>query len=191
MQKSNKYKILYRKNEKTGRIIIDIALDDYHDFFHQWDNAAFKKRDIHPELAEFFDLCSLDIPLRKELEIVVSLKNNQAEPEKEEQLRLSYLNYYSALNRLETRKAKRLIRFSAVMFIFSLTLLFTYGFFADFRANSILSKVLFESILIGGWVFAWEGVHTLFLDIFVPFRRFREIKRLLRAEITFKYKAKE
>src|SRR5574344_1980117 len=105
MQKSNKYKILYRKNEKTGRIIIDIALDDYHDFFHEWDNAAFKKRDIHPELADFFDLCSLDIPLRKELEIVISLKSNQAEPEKEEQLRLSYLNYYSALNRLETRTA--------------------------------------------------------------------------------------
>lgn len=191
MQKPNKYKILYRKNEATGRIIIDIALDDYHEFFHEWDNSVFRKRDIHPELAAFFDLCSEDIPLRKELEIVFSLKTNQAKSEKEEQIRLSYLNYYNSLNRLETRKTKKLFRISAIMLVISLTLLFTYGFFADFRASSILSKVLFESILIGGWVFAWEAVHTLFLDIFVPFHRFREIKRLLRADITFKYTAAE
>lgn len=55
--------MLYRKNEETGRIIIDIALDDYLDFFHEWDNSTFKKRDIHTDLAEFLDLCSEDIPL--------------------------------------------------------------------------------------------------------------------------------
>lgn len=187
MQKSNKYKTLYRKNEETGRVIIDIALDDYHEFFHEWDNSVFKKRDIHPELAEFLDLCSEDIPLRKDFEIVITMKAPAPAPEKEEQLRLSYLNYYKSLNRLETRKTKRLIRVSTAMLILSLSLLFVYGFFIDYRSSSILSKVLFESILIGGWVFAWEAVHTLFLDIFAPFHRFREIKRFLRTEIGFKY----
>lgn len=187
MQKSNKYKILYRKNEETGRVIIDIGLDNYQEFFHEWDNAIFKKRDIHPELAEFFNLCSEDIPLRKDIEIVFSIKVNQPNPEKEEQLRTSYLNYYNSLNRLESRKTKKLVRVSTFMLLTALALLFAYGFFADFRASNILSKVLFESILIGGWVFAWEAVHTLFVDIFAPFHRFREIKRFLRAEITFKY----
>ena len=65
MKKANKYETLYRKNNYTGRIIIDIALEDYHEFFHEWDNASFRKRDIHPELAQFLDLCSEDIPLKK------------------------------------------------------------------------------------------------------------------------------
>lgn len=61
MKNSNKYEMLYRKNYNTGRIIIDIALEDYLEFFHEWDNSVFKKRDIHIELAEFLDLCSEDI----------------------------------------------------------------------------------------------------------------------------------
>ena len=71
MKIDNNYESLYRKNQDTGRIIIDIAIDDYIDFFHEWDNSAFKKRDINADLAEFLDLCSEDIPIRKKLEIVL------------------------------------------------------------------------------------------------------------------------
>ena len=76
MKKSDNYEIQYRKNPDTGRIIIDIALDNYLEFFHEWDNSIFKKRDINPELAEFLDLCSEDIPLRKKLEIVFSINSS-------------------------------------------------------------------------------------------------------------------
>ena len=65
IKKTKKYETIYRRNKSTGRVIIDIALDDYIEFFHEWDNSTIKKRDIHPELAEFLDLCSEDISLRK------------------------------------------------------------------------------------------------------------------------------
>ena len=73
MKKSKTYELVYRKNSETGRIIIDIALDDYIEFFHIWDNSTYRKRDIHDELVQFLDLCSEDIPLGKSLEIVFSL----------------------------------------------------------------------------------------------------------------------
>ena len=62
MKKKTKYESLYRKNPDTGRVIIDIALEDYLDFFHVWDNSVLRKRDIHSELVQFLDLCSEDIP---------------------------------------------------------------------------------------------------------------------------------
>lgn len=135
MRKNKRYEALYRRNKDTGRIIIDIALDDYIEFFHEWDNSVFKKRDMHPELAEFLDICSEDIPLREKLEIVFSI----------------------------------------------------YGLFANHELNNIILKVLLESLLIGGWVFAWEAVHILFLDIIEPLHKRREAKRFLEAEISFKY----
>ncbi|MFY9174647.1 MAG: hypothetical protein WAO24_04805 [Peptococcia bacterium] len=188
MKNANNYEMLYRKNEETGRIIIDIALDDYLDFFHEWDNSTFKKRDIHTDLAEFLDLCSEDIPLRKKLEIVFSLSTVEISKEKEEMIRTSYRNYYNSLKRFENRKAKRIIRLSVVLLTISLILLSTYGLLIDAKANTIISKVLLESLLIGGWVFAWEAVHLLFLDIIEPFHRRREINRLLEAELSFRYK---
>ena len=181
------FETLYRRNKETSRIIIEIALDDYHDFFHEWDNSVFKKRDIHPELAEFLDLCSEDIPLRKKLEIIFTLDSNESSAEKEDQIHVSYKNYYRSLNRLETRKVRRIIRISAILLIISLSLLFAYGFLNHKTDSNIVSNVLLESLLIGGWVFAWEAVHLLFLDILAPFRRHREIKRLFEAIIGFRY----
>ena len=183
------YETLYRKNEANGRVIIDVSLENYLEFFHEWDNAAFKKRDINSGLAEFLDLCSEDIPLRKKLEIVftVNLNTADARPEKEEQIRTSYRNYYGSLNRLEQRKTKRLVRFSGILLFISIVLLSAYTLFSDYNPTRVVMKVLLESLLIGGWVFAWEAVHTLFLDTIRPFRRRGEIKRFLEADLEFKY----
>ena len=181
------YETLYRKNEVNGRVIIDVALQNYLEFFHEWDNAAFKKRDINTGLANFLDLCSEDIPLRKKLEIVFTVNTAEARPEKEEQIRTSYRNYYSSLNRLEKRKTKRLIKFSGILLFASIVLLTAYTILSDFDPTRTVVKVLLESLLIGCWVFTWEAVHLLFLDILEPFRRRREIKRFLEADLGFKY----
>jgi hypothetical protein len=187
MKKSNQYEMLFRKNPNTDRVIIDIALDNYLEFFHEWDNSVFKKRDIHSELVHFFDICSEDIPLRKKLEIVFSIKTTDVSEEKEEQIRISYRNYYNALKRLENRKTKRFLRMSIILLFISSILLTTYGLLIDIKLKTIASKVLLESLLIGGWVFAWEAVHMLFIDIIEPFRRSREIQRFLEADISFMY----
>jgi len=89
------------------------------------------------------------------------------------------------LKRLESRKANRYIRMSIILLIISLILLTSYGFFYEIQVETIGSLVLLESLLIGGWVFAWEAVHTLFIDIIEPVRRIREIQRFIEADITF------
>lgn len=187
MKKNNKYDILYRKNHDTGRIIIDIALENNLEFFHAWDNSSFKKRDINAELAEFLDLCSEDIPLRKRLEITFTINTEEISKEKEEQIKISYRNYYHSLKRLEDLKTKKIVKISVILLMISLTLLTTYGFMIDNKDDSIFSSVLLESLLIGGWVFTWEAIHLLFIDILQPFRRRREIKRFLGAVLSFKY----
>ncbi|NLK69732.1 MAG: hypothetical protein GX283_11345 [Clostridiaceae bacterium] len=188
IKKTKKYETIYRRNKSTGRVIIDIALDDYIEFFHEWDNSTIKKRDIHPELAEFLDLCSEDISLREKLEINFSLNTAGISKEKEELIRISYHNYYNSLKRLSNRKTKRFFKLSAVLLFISLSLLSLYTLLANrIQSKAIISNVFLESLLIGGWVFTWEAVHMLFLDIIEPFRRRREINRFLEAEITFKY----
>ena len=111
--------------------------------------------------------------------------------EKEDRISTSYRNYYSSSERLEKRKIKKLIKISSVSLSISLILLFSYGLLVDNNKSTIISWVLLESLLIGGWVFAWEAVHLLFIDIIEPFRRLREIKRFLEAELSFKYDSRD
>lgn len=75
MKKQKVYEKLYRRNELTKRMIIDISMDDYLSFFHEWDNSAFRRRDIHSELVSFLDFCSEDIPLKEKIEIALTLEN--------------------------------------------------------------------------------------------------------------------
>lgn len=187
MKKTTKYESLYRKNPDTGRVIIDIALEDYLDFFHVWDNSTLRKRDIHSELVQFLDLCSEDIPLRKALEIVFTLHIDEKNKENEEMICISYKNYYNSIKRLEHRKTKRFIRNSISLLLIALILLTLYGLLNDINQSSLLTKVFLESLLIGGWVFTWEAVHMLFIDIIEPFRRRKEVERFLEADLSFRY----
>lgn len=188
MKHPRNYELLYRKNEANGNVIIDVLLNNYLEFFHEWDNAAFRKRDIHPELSNFLDLCSEDIPLRKEIEIQFCVKTAEISKDKEDQIRTSYYNYYQSLNRLERRKTKRHLRFSGILLLTALLLLSFYVILnSSIASKTIVMRVLLESLLIGGWVFAWEAIHMLFLDMIDPFRRRRELKRFLKADIGFRY----
>ncbi len=188
MRKEKYYEQLYRINKSTNRVIIDIALDNYLDFFHEWDNSVFKKRDVNSELVQFLDLCSSDIPLGKKIEISFMLEDEPLSSMRESQIRESFQNYYHSLYRLETKKTKRYFRMAIILLIVSLSLLAIYGFLFDTTSSSIVFRVLRESLLIGGWVFAWEAVHLVFIDIVEPLYRIREIKRFTKADLTFAYR---
>ena len=40
MKREKKQESLYRVNATTGNTIIEISLEDYGEFFHEWDNTA-------------------------------------------------------------------------------------------------------------------------------------------------------
>ena len=179
---------MYRRNEKTNRVIIDIALETHMSFFHTWDNSPIRRRDIHAELAQFLDLCSDDIPLRKKIEIVFTVEEDPRNEIKEQQIVQSYQNYYSSQHRLEKRQMWRIVRTAVLLLLIALLLLVVYGMIIDVELTNLAERALRESLLIGGWVFTWEAVHLFFIDNFRPILREREIKRFRDADLTFVYK---
>ena len=176
---------LYRRSPVTNNILIDIALDRYLDFFHEWDNATFKKRDINPELAAFLDICSEDIPMNRQFDINFHIKNIALDSEKEKLILASYSNYYNALKKLEDRKVRKISRFSIILFAIATGFIFLYIVTNAKSQSQLLPRVFLEGLIIGGWVFMWEALHMLFFDILEPFKRKRELERFLKAKITF------
>ena len=187
MEKKANYETLYFKNEKTGKLIIDVALENYLEFFHEWDNAVFKKRDMHPELVDFLNLCSEEIPIDIGLEIKFYIENEQRNKEKEDLVRTGYYNHFNSLNCSEKKKEKRIVTSSGILLLTSFALLFFYTILSGNVPDNILSSVLLESLLIGGWVLTWEAFHGIAIDIIEPRRRRKELERFLRADISFRY----
>ena len=140
-KENKKYETIYRRNKSTGRVIIDIALDDYIEFFMSGIILRLKAR-YSSRTAEFLDLCSEDISLREKLEINFSLNTAGISKEKEELIRISYHNYYNSLKRLSNRKTKRFFKLSAVLLFISLSLLSLY----TLLANRIQSKAIISNV---------------------------------------------
>ena len=119
----NDYTTFYLRNDVSGNWIIDIKLEGYGDFYHEWDNARFFKRDIHPELADFLSICSADIPLNQGIEIRFLVQGTGRDPEQEETLTASFRNYYGALLREQKRAMTRLYRISFGAIVIAVILL--------------------------------------------------------------------
>lgn len=186
-----KYEKLYRINSKNGNVIIDVVLEDYMDFFDNWDNASFKKRDMHPELAKFLDRCSEDIPINKRLEINFCVKHEKKDECKEKQIIGSYKNYYAFYNRIKEKKIKEHL-YKALLLIFtSICILLASELLTNRLEESLWSTLLLEGLVIGGWVFMWEALHVITFQRHEHVLRNKEIKRLLRAPIIFEYKVIE
>lgn len=181
------YKKLYKINPKNGNVVIEVSLDDYLEFFHEWDNAVFKKRDIHPELVDFLDLCSEEIPFSEKLGIQFFITNEERDEAKEDLLRASYMNHYRALHFNEKRVVKRMFSSSGVLLLISFTLLFLYTKLSVAPRETVLASVLLESLLIGGWVLTWEAFHGATIDVMQPLRRCKDLRRFLKADISFRY----
>ncbi len=184
------YENTYRENAANGNIIIDISLDDYLDFFHDWDNCSFKRRDMHRDLAEFIELCSLDIPLSRKLDIQFFVENGQKDRAKEEEILASFRNYYQFFSRTVNKKIKRNFLNSVVLVLLALIFILLHALLLDTAMSNILSQVFLEGMLIGGWVFMWEAVHMASFGSQELYKSRREIKRLLKAELSFQYSCK-
>ncbi|MBR0596587.1 hypothetical protein [Sinanaerobacter chloroacetimidivorans] len=182
------YDNLYPKNPKTGNRMIEISLVNYNDFFHEWDNSIFKKRDVHPELTEFLDQCSEEIPLKEKMEIILSLQNETKNLDKENTLKESYKNYYSLYYKIENRKMKGLYKSTIILIVIGFCFMLSSIMLTDQLPESVLSEVLVEGLTIGAWVFIWEALHFMVFERRELFLRRKELKRFLKTPLFFKYK---
>lgn len=181
------YEQVFKRNPENGKILIEVSLNDYLEFFHEWDNAVFKKRDMHPELAAFLEECSQDIPLKEELEIQFYLETGAPDPRQEETIRTSYRNFYNALIFWEKKEVRRIVAGSGILLLIALTLLLLYTVLSGKETDTVVSSVLMESLLIGGWVLTWEAFHGIAIDIIQPFKRRKAMRRFLHAAVSFRY----
>lgn len=183
-----KYENLYPKNPKTGNRVIEVLLEDYMDFFHEWDNATFRKRDMHPDLAEFLDRCSEDIPIKEKIEISFCVKHDNQDIDKEKVIIESYTNYFAFYNRIKEKKIKNNIIKALVLVFISLCIILSYEIFINNLPETVWNSLFLEGLIIGGWVFMWEALHVMTFEVHEYVMRNKEIKRLLKAPVIFEYR---
>ena len=186
-----KYTDIFELNKTSGNVIIDVALDNYDDYYHEWDHAKYRMRDIHPDLYNFLDECSEQIPLKENLEIRFHIEDEPQNPEREKELKDSYLYYHNStlLAQQEKIRATRLSVIKSV--IFGVVLLWASFFSSEIiTIENLLIEIALEGMLIGGWVFIWEAIYMSAYSLREERSEYKRINRLKMAELLFDYPSK-
>lgn len=181
------YESIYRKNKETGRYIIDIALGGYMEFFHEWDNASFKRRDMHPELAEFLEMSAEEIPVKEDLEIDFCVSCEERDEKAEKLIRQSYENYYNYFEKIKEKKIKGNFQSSLALAAIGIVLIFLNSLLTMDLPHEIWYEVPLKGLYIGGYVFFWEALYNGYFGSKELIDAKRKLKRLKRATLHFKY----
>lgn len=174
----------YKINESTNLCIIEIALDQYADIFNKWDSAPFKRREIDPELEQYLERCSDEIPFRYPIELDFTIPSGIRDKQKEEKSRDGIKNHFTFKMYLLKKKLNRNNRRTLYCALAGSFLLGGVTIW-QIAPKSVLPSILEQGLLIGGWVFLWEAVSLFFFVNYELYHGYRTCKRLRNAPIIF------
>ena len=157
---------------------VDVRLNTIDQLFDNRDPAAFRERDLDPDLVEYLFAAGEDLSSLGRFKVVVWV----AQPCSAEEIETGYRAHFDyEIERLERRR-RRLRRTGQVALLLGVTLLVILLSVAELfdEHASRLTRVVREGLVILSWVVMWRPVEALIYD-WVPIRRERKILLRLRA----------
>jgi hypothetical protein len=180
------YQNLYRFDPESSTYLVEVSLDDYDEVYDDWDPSPFKRRDIEDEFNDFIVDSSGDVPLAAGISIVLHLPEGKRSEDKETILVSAYRYFYGYIVQ-RLGKGLDAQRMRAMSYLVFSLIFMSIGYFFTVEGRSVVLTVLHEGILIGGWVFLWEFITTLFISGRETVREYKLYKRLQNAEVRFVY----
>ncbi|AOY75994.1 hypothetical protein [Clostridium formicaceticum] len=182
---------IYPLNTATGNLMIEIHLEQYIYLFNEWDNASFKRRDLDPDLIYFLEECSQEIPLKYDIELNISITEEERDLQKEKNIIKGFRTQYIHYLRVERRNLKELSMRAVLYVVTAFALIFTASMLESTLSAHPISTTLLEGFYVGGWVFAWEAISSFSFHRGGITRKIKEYQRFLRAPIQFIYSSKD
>ena len=166
---------------------VHAALDTYEELYNYLDPSPAPSRDLAPDVVEYLDQCSEEIPLKFGIHIIMHICEQPRDENLEAECLASIKTYYQheiLLSNLEKRRNTfRSLRFLGISLL-SLTIYLLTQQWADI---SLLTTLVHEAILIGSWVFMWEVASATLIDNDLPKLTRQRATRLVEAPIEFIY----
>jgi len=180
------YLSLYKVNPDTKAYVIEISLDDYSELFNGWDASPLKRKEIEPELMDYFVQAATEIPITKALEICFFIPAEIKDAEKESTSKAAIHNNFKIQLLFTERSLRYTYRRFLIYVLVSILLLTSAYVLPEIRDLSLMFKIMIEGMFIGGWWILWEGFSLVFFQGHEIRMRKKFLTRYLNSLIYFK-----
>ncbi|MEJ2199535.1 MAG: hypothetical protein P8X63_00750 [Desulfuromonadaceae bacterium] len=179
---------VYRYDPKQDLLYIDIALDYYREIYNEWDFSPQINRDLDEDLLEYLENCCAEIPARQNISICLNLPEAVYDPLREERSREGFRNYFTYLIRRQLRWSRIFSKKILLFLALGTFLMLCASLLEPLTNRTPQTRFLAEGILVGGWVCFWEVFSILFFRLSDHRQKVRTFRRLLAAQILFRYR---
>jgi len=161
-------------------------LDDYSELFNGWDASPVRRKEMEPELMDYFEQAATEIPLKEKLEVCFYVPIGSRDFEKEKKSINAIKRNFNVKVFFAAKELRDIYRrFVSYVFVSGMLLTSAY-LLPSIGELSLFFKIMVEGMFIGGWWILWEGSSLFFFtghDVRVKKKYF---ERYTRSEIYFK-----
>lgn len=177
---------LYNRNPESQAFMIEVSIDDYAEIFNGWDASPLRRKDMEPELVDYLEQASTEIPMKEKLELVFYLNKNMYDPDKEQKSLTGIKNNFKFIIYLINQTLNLKYRQMATYIILSLVFITLAYLLRNLIELSLLTNIMVEGFFIGGWFLLWEAFSIFVFDSHQVRLRKKLYTRFLNSDIIFK-----
>ncbi|MCB9896017.1 MAG: hypothetical protein H6839_16405 [Planctomycetes bacterium] len=162
--------------------IIRLRIHDVTQLFNSFDPDPFLERDLDDDAVDYIRSWVREIPRTRPLKLVVDITNPKLEQDHQALVQGAVHNYFGHLAELARNEFRQLMKRGRGSLAIGMTVLVIAVILSRWLATYedwAFSRVLQETVLIGGWVAMWRPME-IFLYDWWPLRRQRKDYERLR-----------
>lgn len=187
MNNLNALREIYPFDPQTRTFTIPVRVTNYDDFFNPLDPSPAPARDLTPELVNYLDQCSTEIPHQYPLLVQLQVQNEQQSPKREDDCIASLRTFYQHNVFIVQAQAQRM-RIRALRYLLVSFMCLAVAILGEsWISTGFVGNLLHEALLIGGWVFMWEAVTLNFIEMDSHTQEIIKFRRLIAAKVIFHY----
>ena len=177
----------YPYTPQSNAFTIRIAVADYTTLFNPLDPTPFRIRDLSPDLIDFLNTCSSDIPLKYAVKLEINIGNRQKDDKLEQEILHGFKHYFKYIVNIEQEKVRRSRARMGKYVLMSFFFITCSALLSRITTGNFMVNFLQEGCLIGGWVFLWQAFDMNFIRMDEIKDTLKQYIRLASAEVTFSY----
>lgn len=178
---------IYPYNPQTKGFTILARVGHYNEFFNPLDPTPAPARDLAPDLVEYLNQCSDEIPYKYPVIISLHVQNDTRDVQREQECLSSLQTFYRHEIFVSQSEIRRKRGGSIKYLLISFSCLAMSAISTQLRLDGFFWSLLREAVLIGGWLFMWEAVTLNFIEMDIHYQEIKKYKRLIGAKLGFTY----
>ena len=190
-QEARELSHIFNINRENDNYVIEVNLNNYQHLYNDWDASSINQKELAPELFDFIERASYEIPLNKEHELWFYLPEANRDERKEAKSKKAIKNNFKMELYFIKKKLNRIYRKAITYIMMGIIFLLAAYFLPETAGNQLLYSLFMEGIFIGGWVFLWEAFSQFFFASHEIRKKRKYYQRFLNSRLQFKYQEVE